>query len=97
MDAIGIIILVVGALVVGFLYRYVGENRGGSAWLITAVGAALGGFVGSEWLGSVSTVGPESGGLFAVPALIGAVLLGGVVEFAVRRSSNPEPVRRTAH
>lgn len=97
MDALGIVILAVGGLVVGYLYRSVGEDRDGLAWLITAVGAVIGGFIGSESLGSLSTVGPEVGGLFAIPALIGAAISGGIVEFAVRKSSGPDAVSRPAH
>lgn len=85
MDALGIAIIVVGALVVGWLYRYVGENQHGWAWLITALGAGVGGYLGGESLGGTSTWGPETGGAFVLPALIGAVVLGGIVEWVVRQ------------
>lgn len=85
MDTLGIAILVVGALVVGWLYRYVGENQQGWGWLITAIAAGIGGFIGSELLGGASTWGPETGGMFVLPALIGALVLGGIVEWVVRR------------
>lgn len=49
MEILGVANLVVGALVIGWLDRYVGENQEGWAWLITAVGAVvLGGIV--EWV-----------------------------------------------
>jgi len=95
-DALGIVILVVGALVVGWLYRYVGENQEGWGWLITAIGAGVGGFVGSESLGSASTWGPETGGMFLLPALIGAVVVGGVVEWVVRQV-RPKDQARGVH
>ncbi len=97
MDTVGIIVLVVGALVVGWGYRYVGETREGYGWLITAIGAGIGGFVGSESLGATSTWGPEAGGLFLLPALIGAVLVGGIVEWVVRTASPTDQTRRIAH
>lgn len=87
MDIYGIAILVVGALVVGWLYRYVGEKQEGWAWLITAIGAGVAAFIGSEWLGSASTWGPETGGMFLLPALIGAVVGGGIVEWVVRQAA----------
>lgn len=96
MDTVGIVVLVVGALVVGFLYHYVGTPREGYGWLVSAVGALIGGFAGSESLGTYSTWGPEWGGLFVLPALIGAVIVGGVVEWIVR-TAWPADRTRTAH
>ena len=87
MEILGIAILVVGALVVGWLYRYAGENQEGWAWLITAIGAGVGAFIGSESLAGASTWGPEAGGMFLLPALIGAVVVGGIVEWVVRQAT----------
>lgn len=87
MDTFGIVILIVGALVVGWAYRFAGENQEGFLWLITAIGSGVGGFIGSESLGGASTWGPEAGGLFLVPALIGAAVVGGIVEWVVRQAS----------
>ena len=86
-DTFGIAILIVGALVVGWAYRFAGENQEGFLWLITAIGSGVGGFIGSESLGGASTWGPEAGGLFLVPALIGAVVVGGIVEWVVRQAA----------
>lgn len=93
MDTLGIAILVVAALVVGWLYRYVGENQEGWGWLITAIGAGLGGFVGSEALGGASTWGPEAGGMILLPALIGAAVVGGIVEWVVRVATPRDQAR----
>ena len=87
MEILGIVILVVGALVVGLLYRYVGENQEGWTWLITAIGAGVGAFIGSESLAGASKWGPEAGGMFVLPALIGAVVVGGIVEWVVRQAT----------
>lgn len=98
MNAIGIAILVIGALVVGYGYRYIGQNREGyGTSLATAIGAGAGGLAASEWLGTLSTWGPEADGLFLLPALIGGLIVGGVVEAAIRQLSRPEPVGHTAH
>lgn len=96
MDTLGIAILIVGALVVGWAYRFAGENQEGLLWLITAIGAGVGGFIGSESLGGVSTWGPETGGMFLLPALIGAVVAGGIVEWVVRQVT-PKDQARGAH
>ena len=87
MGAGGLILLVAGAVVLGLIAQFLGQARSNYDWLITAVGAGIGGYVASEWLGAASTWGPELDGLFAVPALIGAVIVGAVVEFVVRTTS----------
>lgn len=83
----GFILLLAGALVIGIIVQFVGQARSGYDWLITAIAAAIGGFAASEWLAGASTWGPEVDGLFVLPALIGAVILGAVVEYAVRAFS----------
>lgn len=88
MGTAGFILLLVGALVLGLIAQFLGQARFGYDWLITAIGAAIGGFVASEWLGGASTWGPEADGLFVLPALIGAVIVGALVEYAVRRLSS---------
>lgn len=87
MGTAGFIVLLAGALGLGILGQFAGRARSGYDGLITAIAAAIGGFVASEWLGGASTWGPEVDGLFVLPGLIGAVILGAVVEYAVRAFS----------
>lgn len=91
MDVLGWVILVVGALVIGWILASVGGGEIGYRWLISAVGAAAGGFIGSESLGGASTWGPELGGMFVLPALIGAVLVAAVVEWVQRQVTHAGP------
>jgi cytochrome c biogenesis protein CcdA len=58
-------------------------------WVYTAGGALLGGFTASMWY----PVGPVVAGLYILPALAGAVVLGAVVEFIYRGFIRP---RQTA-
>jgi len=58
-------------------------------WVYTAGGALLGGFTASLWY----PVGPVVAGLYLLPALAGAVVLGAVAEFIYRAFIRP---RQTA-
>lgn len=98
MNVIGIAIIIVGALVIAYAYRFVGNARegvGGS--LVTAAGAALGAFAASEWLGSLSTLGPDVDGLYVLPALVGGLIVAIAVETVVRQAARPAPTQHAAH
>ncbi len=58
-------------------------------WVFIAGGALLGGFTATVWY----PVGPLVAGLYLLPALAGAVVLGAVVEFIYRAFIRP---RQTA-
>ncbi len=85
----GFIVLLVGAAVLGFAAQAVGRARYTYEWVIAGLGAAVGAYVASEWLGVASTWGPELDGLFVLPALIGAVILGGIVDLVTRFTGQP--------
>lgn len=91
MDVLGWIVLVVGALVIGWILASLGSADVGYRWLITALGAAVGGFIGSESLGGASTWGPELSGMFVLPALIGAIVVAAVVEWVQRQVTHAGP------
>lgn len=84
MSALAAIILVAGAIVIGVLAHLIGEVRTGWEGPIVAVAALVGGYVGSEALGAFSTWGFAFEGLYVLPALIGAVVLGAAVDIVVR-------------
>jgi uncharacterized membrane protein YeaQ/YmgE (transglycosylase-associated protein family) len=92
MEIWGWVILIVGALVIGLAAQFVPESPTMFDWLITAVAAGIGGFIGSELLGSFSTWGPEIQGLYIFPALIGALVLAAVVDVVERFTYHPTPV-----
>lgn len=80
----GVVLLLAGAIVLGVIGRFIGKRRYSYEWLLYAIGAAIGGWIASEYLGGASTWGWEADGLFVFPALIGAIVIGGAVELVVR-------------
>jgi uncharacterized membrane protein YeaQ/YmgE (transglycosylase-associated protein family) len=84
MSTFAAIMLVVGALAIGVVAHYIGEVTIGYEWAIVAVAALVGGYVGSEAFGTLSTWGVEFEGLFILPALIGGVVLGAAVDAITR-------------
>jgi uncharacterized membrane protein YeaQ/YmgE (transglycosylase-associated protein family) len=84
MDWAGVLLLVGGALVLGVIAQFIGETRTGYEWLIAGIAALAGGWLGSEAFGTLSTWGPDVGSLYLLPALIGGVVLGGVIDAVVR-------------
>jgi hypothetical protein len=85
MDASGFIILVVGAAALGLIgQRLIPGARYPYEWVVSGIGALVGGYAASERLGSAGQGGPELGGLFLAPALIGGIVLGGAVWLVMR-------------
>ena len=80
------ILLASGAVVIAAVAQYIGRTSFGYEWVFTGIAALVGGWLGSEAFGTLSTWGPVFEGLYLVPALIGAVVLGGIVDAAVRFS-----------
>jgi uncharacterized membrane protein YeaQ/YmgE (transglycosylase-associated protein family) len=81
---IGLLLLGGGAILIGALAQFIGETRTGYEWLVAGVAALAGGWIASEAFGTLSTWGPSVEGLYLLPALIGGVLLGGLIDVVVR-------------
>lgn len=79
-----VVLLVAGALVIAGVFQYIGKAGFGTEWIFTAAAAVVGGWIASEALGSFSTWGPVLTGLYLVPALIGAVVLGALADAVLR-------------
>jgi hypothetical protein len=98
MTAWAVIVLIAGAAVIGLVLQYVGDVTNGYEWSIAGLGAIVGGWLGSEALGTLSTWGPEWEGMFLLPALGGAVIVGFVVDLVVRYATggslvhHPRPI-----
>ena len=54
----------------------------------------IGGWIGSEALGALSTWGPTWDGLFVLPAIIGGVVLGTIIEMVTRWTTGGSFVHR---
>ncbi len=79
-----VIALIVGSVVLGVVIQLFGNPGFGYEWLITAIGAVIGGFVASEFIVGFRTWEPLFDDMAIVPALLGAIVVGGVVAIAVR-------------
>jgi uncharacterized membrane protein YeaQ/YmgE (transglycosylase-associated protein family) len=77
-------LLIVGALAFGVVAQFIGETRTGFEWLVDAIGFGIGALVASEFIVAWQTFEPVWDGLAIVPALIGGLVLGIVVEVATR-------------
>lgn len=80
----GWIILIVGALIFGAAMQLIGDTHTGFEWLVDAIAAGVGALVASEFIVAFQASGPVVDGLAVVPALIGGLLVGLVVEVATR-------------
>lgn len=80
----GGVILVVGALVFGVVAQIVGETRTGYEWLVDGIAAAIGALFASEFITAWRAFDPVVDGLAIVPALLGGLAVGLVVEIATR-------------
>lgn len=77
-------ILIVGSLVFGAIAQLVGDTRTGYEWLVDAIAAGIGALVASEFIVAWQALGPVVDGLALVPALVGGLVVGLVVEVATR-------------
>lgn len=78
------LVLIVGALVLGVIAQLIGDARFGYEWIVTAIGAAIGAFVASEFIVGFTTYEPIFDNLALIPALIGGVVVGVIVGLATR-------------
>ena len=84
MSTFAVLLLIVGAVVLGAIPQFIGEPRVGYEWVFPSIAAFVGGWLGSEAFGTVSTWGPVFEGLYIVPAIIGGIVLGGFVDLVAR-------------
>jgi uncharacterized membrane protein YeaQ/YmgE (transglycosylase-associated protein family) len=93
MSTVAALLLVLGALLIGVVSQYIGDVTVGFEWVATGVAALIGGYLGSEALGAASAWGPVFDGLYMLPALIGAVVVGFVIDAILRYSTEGSYVR----
>ena len=98
MSTVAALLLILGALLIGIVSQYIGDVTVGYEWAVTGAGALIGGYLGSEAFGTASTWGPEFQGLYVLPAIIGALIVGFVVDAILRYSTegsyvhHPQPI-----
>jgi uncharacterized membrane protein YeaQ/YmgE (transglycosylase-associated protein family) len=84
MSLLATFVLLAGGVAIGVISQFIGRAEIGYEWVFAAVAAIVGAWIGSESFGTLSTWGPAFDGLYLLPALIGGVVLGGVVDGATR-------------
>lgn len=80
----GWLVLLAGSLLFGIIAQFVGETRTGYEWAVDGIAAALGAVIASEFIISLRTFEPVWDGLALVPALIGGLAVGIVIELVTR-------------
>ncbi|HKY51031.1 MAG TPA: hypothetical protein VJP45_07230 [Candidatus Limnocylindria bacterium] len=88
-------VVIVAALVFGFLVQAFLKPKTPYEWVITGVGATLGGWLASEitwkqYFTGLTNLGPEVDGLLIVPAILGGLALGAIFEGVARVVEGPE-------
>jgi hypothetical protein len=80
----GWLLLIAAALVFGVVAQFVGDATTGYEWLVDGIAAVAGGLIASEFIVGMRTFAPVWDGLALVPALIGGLIVGVIVELATR-------------
>ena len=80
----GAVLLVVGAVIIGVVAQFIGDTRTGYEWIATAIAAGIGALVASEFIVAWRTVDPVWDGLALIPAVIGGLVVGVVIDAATR-------------
>jgi uncharacterized membrane protein YeaQ/YmgE (transglycosylase-associated protein family) len=80
----GWLVLIAGSLLFGVAAQLIGDTRTGFEWVVDGIAAFVGALVASEFILAWQAAGPVFDGLALVPALIGGLAVGIVVEVATR-------------
>jgi uncharacterized membrane protein YeaQ/YmgE (transglycosylase-associated protein family) len=80
----GWVLIAAGALIFGGAAQLIGEPRAGLEWLVDAIAFAIGAIVASEFITAFQDSGPMFDGLAVVPALVGGLVIGVIVDAVTR-------------
>lgn len=90
MDTWGYVILIAGAVVIGLVAQLGLRRLFGYEWVLTAIGAGIGGYIASEYdLAGLGKWGTEVSGLAIFPAIVGALVLAAVIEAVLFVAERP--------
>ncbi len=90
---LGLLVLVVGAALIGAGMGLFDENGTPYWWLMTGIGALIGAFVLSEYVG-LDTFAPVWEGVALLPALVGGLVVGAAVELTMHFTHRGTPFHR---
>lgn len=80
----GGILIALAAVAFGVVAQFIGETRTGYEWLVDGIAFAIGAVFASEFITAWRAFEPVWDGVALVPALIGGLVVGVVVEVATR-------------
>ncbi len=87
-------VVIIAALIFGVLVQMYFQPKTPYEWLITGAAAAIGAWLASEitwtqWFTGLTDLGPQWDGLLIIPAVIGGIVLGAIVEALARMFEAP--------
>jgi uncharacterized membrane protein YeaQ/YmgE (transglycosylase-associated protein family) len=91
---LGWALLIGGSLLFGVIAQFVGRTGTGWEWLVDSIGAFIGALVASEFVVAWSTFEPVWEGVALVPALLGGLVVGLVVDVVTRYMTGGSPFHR---
>jgi len=77
-------LVIIAAVAFGLVAQFIGEARTGFEWFVDAIAFGIGAVVASEFVIAWQAVGPVWDEMALVPALLGGLVLGVVVELITR-------------
>ena len=77
-------LLIAASLVFGAIAQFIGETRTGWEGALDALAFGIGALIGSEFIVATQAYGPVWDGLALVPALVGGLVVGLIVELSTR-------------
>ncbi len=83
----GWVVVLLAALIFGVIAQVVGETRTGYEWLVDAIAFAIGAVAASEFVIGWRAIEPVWDGLALLPAAIGGLVVGLIVEIVTRYST----------
>ena len=86
--------LIIGALVFGVIVQFTTDAPTSFEWVVAAIASGVGGLFASELVVAWRTVEPVWDGLALVPATLGGLTVGVVVELASRFLTGGRPAGR---
>jgi uncharacterized membrane protein YeaQ/YmgE (transglycosylase-associated protein family) len=81
---IGLALLIIGALVIGVGFQFVGRGAANYEWVVTSIAAFVGAFGASELFVTLRDWQPVFDGVALIPALVGGLAVGAIVAFTMR-------------
>ncbi len=86
MGFVGFASLIALGVAAAVVSRLLGRTHYEHETLFAGAGAVIGAYFGSGLAAALSDTGPNLDGLVVLPALVGAVIFGGIVDFMGRTS-----------